>query len=441
MMSQCSFREVEHPRQKSGQQRRKSGWIVRVLAAAFLFFGQSACDFDVTNPGPVQDESVDNPSAFPAVVNGIVRAMNEALNYIALHGAVAARELFPTGQTGQFGVEPSNAIGFLEEDEQDTPWANAQQARWLAEAGIQRFREVLDPEEFATNPIVAEAFLWSGFANRLLGENMCQAVFDGGAPQPATEYLTRAEEDFTRAIEIADAAGEPVTAMAATAGRASVRVDLGNWAGAVVDASQVPTDFVFQIDYYDMGNEFQYNRIAWASMNQPHKSHTVWGTVYEEYYRETGDPRTPYLVTDDVGTGALDCCGPVPWFPQQKYERASAINIVTGREMRLVEAEALLRDGDWPAAMAIIDGLRAAVGVEPWEVASLEGAWTALKRERGIELWLEGRRLGDLRRWEETGTPGALDPRELPGEASHLEAQDLCFPIGRAERETNPNIP
>ena len=70
----------------------------------------------------------------------------------------------------------------------------------------------------------------------------------------------------------------------------------------------------------------------------------------------------------------------------------------------------------------------------------LTDAWRLLKRERGIELWLEARRLGDLRRWAAASTPGALDPLESVGPLSHLARQDLCFPISKAERETNPNF-
>ena len=43
--------------------------------------------------------------------------------------------------------------------------------------------------------------------------------------------------------------------------------------------------------------------------------------------------------------------------------------------------------------------------------------------------------------WDQEGTPGALYPLEVPGDASHLTAQDLCFPIPDTERDTNPNVP
>ncbi|MGH7462800.1 MAG: RagB/SusD family nutrient uptake outer membrane protein, partial [Longimicrobiales bacterium] len=66
--------------------------------------------------------------------------------------------------------------------------------------------------------------------------------------------------------------------------------------------------------------------------------------------------------------------------------------------------------------------------------------WTLLKRERGVELWLEARRLGDLRRWKAENTPGTLSPLESVGTTAHLAKQDLCFPISRSERDTNPNV-
>ena len=101
--------------------------------------------------------------------------------------------------------------------------------------------------------------------------------------------------------------------------------------------------------------------------------------------------------------------------------------------MRLIEAEAALNQGDWQGAMEIINDLRDAAGVDPWTASNSTEAWTHLKRERGIVLWMEGRRLGDYYRWNAAGTPGELDPLEVVSPGSHLLNQDLCFPISQAE--------
>jgi hypothetical protein len=81
--------------------------------------------------------------------------------------------------------------------------------------------------------------------------------------------------------------------------------------------------------------------------------------------------------------------------------------------------------------MAIVNALRSEVGVAPWPVSGTAEAWTALGRERGIELWLEGRRLGDLFRWKADNVPGTFDD---------MTGRDLCFPVGVTERDTNPNL-
>ena len=119
---------------------------------------------------------------------------------------------------------------------------------------------------------------------------------------------------------------------------------------------------------------------------------------------------------------------------------ASPVRLASGREMRLIEAEAKLRLNDLPGAMTSINLVRTNAGTTAVTATTITEGWRLLKRERGIELWLEARRLGDMRRWKADNTPGALDPLELPGTGSHLAKQDLCFPISRSERETNPNL-
>jgi hypothetical protein len=419
-------------------------WLAAGPVALSGILAISACNFDVTNPGPTQDAFLNDTAAFTAQVNGIALALGDAMNYTALQGAVVARELFPTGMTGQFGIEPHNMFGELVPDEQGTPWSSGQQAKWLAAQALTRFREVLGDQAFGSSPEVARAQLWQGYVNRFMGENMCQSIVDGGAPTPSSDYLVTAEGAFTQAIATAQAASLPDVVTAATAGRASVRVDLGDWSGALADAAEVPTDFVFMMPYYDIGDEYGYNRVFWSSTSASfYKATSVWGTVYQTYQREYDDPRVAWDSTGLVGIGAVSGIGPIPWYPQMKYtEKTSGINLATGREMRLIEAEAALRDHRQGDAMNIINDLRGAVGVAAWPTpANEDEAWTDLKRERGVELWLEARRLNDLRRWKAEGTPGALDPREVPGDASYLTSQDLCFPFSRGEIDTNPNIP
>jgi len=418
-------------------------WRRGAVAVTLMALTAGACDTKVTNPGPVQDSFLDEPTAQVAVIAGMGRALSEGMNWIVYTGAAITREIHPAGSTGSFGITVPWQQGVLDplDENLDTHWEQAQQARWYAENGVARMKTVI-PDSAR---LLAQANLWAGYANRLLGDNMCEAVFDGGPAEPYTKYYERAETYFTTASTL----GTGDVKTAAIAGRASARAGLGKWAEAVADAGQVPTGFTFNMPYYDVGDQGQFNRIEFAAHNQPYRAHTMWSTWIDAYYTATSDPRVKFDKTTLTGDAGINCCGSssfrAPFYPQAKYTTPSSpVTLSQGAEMRLIEAENDLRAGNAQTALTRINALRAAAGVPDATGTTTAEVWTALKRERAIVLWMEGRRLGDLRRWKAGNTPGALDPLEEPSgnvnTGSHLVKQDLCFPISRSERDTNPNI-
>jgi hypothetical protein len=409
---------------RTSARRWTSSLLLLVLPA------MSACKFDVTNPGPVNDSRLDDPSAQLALTNGAGRALSSALAWIAYTGGVAALELQGSGNITQFGVTLKQRAGDLapEQAEADEHWQRGQTARWVAEESVRRMQTAIGAK-FASDPIAAQALVYVGFANRLLGENMCTAVIDGGAAQPRTVHLDRAKAAFTQAIDIAGRASKPDLVMAARAGRASVNAWLGDWTAAAADAAAVPKAFVYQIVYSEIEVD-QYNRIFWAGASSPFRAATVWSTYFEQYYTNTGDPRTPWTKVTGQPTGDGSN---IPFSKQMKYtSRTSPARLATGREMQLIQAEAQVRSGGWPAATAIMNQLRADIGLPAVTTTSAVETWNLLRRERGAELWLEGRTLGDVYRWEKEQVPGT--------HYQSLTGRDRCFPIGQSEIDTNPNI-
>jgi hypothetical protein len=420
--------------------------------ALLLLAAPIACDTKVSNPGPVEDKFLDDRNAAAALVNGAGRALGQAINWIGYTGAAVTREIHPAGSTGSFGISNRWQTGELGEDDSDldTHWAEGQRARWVAEEAVRRLEAAGPPPVGSLQTTTAYynalqlAYLYAGFANRVLGENMCDAVIDGSAKLDNSVYFTRAESLFTKAIAITGGTPATITnqATAAYAGRAQARLYLKKYAEAAQDAGQVAIGFVFNEPYYNAGDDAQRNRIAWAIGNSPYRAHTEWSTWYYDYNQATHDPRIPITITTLQGDAAINCCGKVPFYPEAKHTKSeSPIRLASGREMRLIEAEVKLRGSDVSGAVASMNLVRTNANAGSTVSASDETeAWRLLKRERGIELWLEARRLGDMRRWKAEGTPGALDPLEQPGTGSHLVKQDLCFPISTAERQTNPNV-
>lgn len=399
----------------------------------------AACDTNVTNPGPVQDEFLNTPESQAAVVNGMKRGLAEALNWIAYTGAAIAREVHPSGSTGSFGITTRQQKGELADDQIGTHWSNAQRARWLAESGIARI-VALEPAD-QDGALLAEAYLWAGYSNRLLGENMCEAVIDGGSAQARSVYFDRALTNFDAAAGLAS--GDMATA--AVAGRAAVKLALGDWSGAVQDARTVSTGFTFAMDYFDIGDDEQSNRVFISTKGEPYRAHTAWNTWVQDVglstMNPTGDPRVSFNITGEVGDAQVQCCGNVDWWPETKFDADdSPINLSSGAEMRLIEAENELRNENMGPAVTLINTLRAAAGVADIAPANMTEAWADLKRERAIVLWLEARRLHDLGRWAAGNTPGALHLLEQVNADSHLTQQDTCFPISEGEKNTNPNL-
>jgi hypothetical protein len=425
-----------------------------VMPYAVLMVSLTACELEVSNPGPVEDSFLSVEAAHDAVVYGAMRAFNHALagdgSNMAMCGAVIAREWFPSGQTGSFACSVQDFRNQLTPDNAG-PWNRAQLARWVAEQGVARIREVRGAQ-FAEFGNAAPALLYIGFANRMLGEHVCKTAIDGGGEEPFTVHFERAEAAFTEALTIARAKRNTQHENAALVGRASVRIWRNNWAGAAADAALVPKDFTYATPYNVVAMT-QSNSLAIATTDQVRRNFSLWSTFYGENFDQFRDPRTPYRKYPDtpfrVGLGSLPdlgdgrgAIGQVQYWQQRKHIRDDGpIELASGREAQLIVAESKIRAGDWQGALAIVNEIRTAVGVPLRQAANSEEAWTWLKLEKLIELWLEGRAVGERRRWFGDG-PDQAAPGPLPAtlRMDDRTGKDRCWPISQQELETNPNL-
>jgi starch-binding outer membrane protein, SusD/RagB family len=167
-----------------------------------------------------------------------------------------------------------------------------------------------------------------------------------------------------------------------------------------------------------------------------------------------GDPRATFSVMlNAAGNPVMGGDSRRPFWRADKFPaRTTGIALAKGTEMRLIEAEARLRAGNVQGAVDKINEVRTFRSLQHVAAANAAEAWSLLVRERGLELWLEGRRLGDLRRWADhapartaashtvprglaAGQPSANDPRQ-----NVLNAQPLCLRVSTNEIFSNPNL-
>lgn len=402
------------------------GLAVTILLAAAL----PACDlFEVVNPGPIIDEALNEESAGKTVLIGVVADVEVAVDDLAWLGGPASTDL--DADATQPWLQDAGE-GRLTVTNADQSWNPMQLARWGAAAGIERLSET--QSDAASNQWLTAAYMWAGWANRVLGDNACIAVFGGedrdgdGSPDPgevmpSNEHYARAVQRFETARS--RAAGHDSISMASAAGLAQAHLMLGNYDQAVSFAAMVPDDFLWVANRSDNSGREWNTLYSFTHENQ--KQITVW-SMYNDSIGPDADPRVPWRDMNQTSGGGVK-----PFYRQLKYtSRTADIPLAKGHEMRLIEAEVLLRRGDQDGAIAKINYVRDRVGVAPVSASTYEEAWLALDRERNFELWLEARRLKDNARFAAEGLSLWA--------VAFMQGRHSCFPPSTGECSANPNV-
>ncbi len=416
-----------------------------VLAAGLASIGGCKGFFDVENPGPIEDRNLQTPDAISSLVTGMSADLSEELDEIVRLTSVVGDELAHGGSSTPGGFWRR---GIVRPEDVNGQWEDMHKARVEAENGVERIKGMQGQQSYDYNTDIryARANLLAGLANRLLGENVCEAVLnqgtEPGGAEPHTVHFSRAEPYFTEAIRIISSIQSPSAAAieilrAAYGGRASVRAWSGDWAGAVADAQQVPTSFVYNA-IYSINSTRERNELAQETgVVGGRREYTVYNTPWAQVF---GDPRVRWD-TIKTTTGAVQRGqdGSTPFFRQLKYDGLEdEIPLVKGTEMQMLRAENELRNGNITEAFNRINAQRAQHSLPALTPpATTAEAWRVLGRERGAVVWLEARRLWDLRRWyNRDGEERAMVLERIPT----IAERDRCIPISLEELSTNPNL-
>jgi hypothetical protein len=419
---------------------RRPGPLLPLLAAAVL--GAAGCDslLDVApNPDTVGGEQIDNPTSLPARLVGVEADFFFSFDQaIALGGLFADELIDGTGldEIDERRVTADNGlIGSADEAPEgiDGLWTPLQRTAFVSNqlqedllAG--KFSErVPDP---ANSPELARVSLFAGYSKLVLGELFCSTAFNGTGPEfTSQETFALAEEEFTQAIQ---AAGAPAQVrFAALLGRARARLQQGDLEGARADASQIPTDFLLLADVFSNNSQKEENDI-WNMLTDSQRF-----SVAPEFRfltiddTEIDDPRVEVFQDPNDPTTSNG----TELFQAAKYLSPTApIRFATGDEAQLILAEVALRSGDVDAAVERINAVRARNGITV-EFQSDDPAVVARKllEERGRTLFLEGQRVGDLRRFIDVFGINGFPTGEGFGDQT-------CFPLPDAERNNNPDI-
>jgi hypothetical protein len=410
--------------------KTKATRFVALAAVVGLAGCSEVLTLDVEAPGRIADDDLNSPTAIPGLVAGMGYDLTQAVDGALQEILLAGGEIWHSGSY-DFGTYPRGILQQAPED-WDGEYGSFQQARWVAEDGLRRISEILEPAQLNDDPDVARAYLMAGFANRWLGENQCSSTIDGGPEVPNTEHFNRADSLFSRAISVATAAGRDDLARAGRGGLASIRAWAGDWPGAVTLAQAANAG----------GADWSYDAIfsttSGAVLNDlvdettDRREFSVFNTIWANEPQD--NPRVTWQIPlDGAGEPLVGQDGETLFYQQLKFlTEDDDIPLTSGPEMWILEAEAALRANQLDVMTDRINDIRTFYGEATIaQPATVADAWPVLHFERHATLWLEGRRLWDLRRWDAEGGVVRND---------FADGRDLCFPISLEEQRVNPNL-
>lgn len=398
-----------------------------------------------SNPGSLSAASTYVPANAQLLVNGSISDFECAFSRYVVGSGLFTDELSDAiASTANFDydrrtITSSASYGTqtcTSPNQQPAIYTTLSTARGSNDTVLAKLHEWTDaemPTGVSRTKLIAQAAAYAGYSLTLLGEGMCSAAINVGPELTPAQIFAEAKTRFDTAVTAATAANDPTTLNFATLGRARALLDLGQAAAAAVDAAKIPAGFVVNMST-DAVNVRRENW-SFVSINNSNFS-TVDPSFRGLTINGAPDPRVAVTNTNKAGTTQ----GTVIWTPDKYPAIATVMPIARYAEAQLIIADAKLAANDVPGAVAAINAARAThAGLPAYDATGQTAAQvlTQLVEERRRELFLEGHRLGDLRRYKLPILPAAGTAYTL---ASGVYDQQSCFPLPDVERINNPNI-
>ncbi len=409
--------------------------LPRVLAAVTVATGLAGCSdyLTVKNPTVIETSTLDPVNDAPVLANSAMQNLAAAYGWLIMYsawftGEVDVSETFPTrNEYGRRSVDPTNGSHSAD------VWFPLSQAA----ASTYLVLEQALPTP-ATNVNYQKAEFALGYSFLMMAENFCQGTVRSGAPLTTANMLDSAVVHLTAANTIGIAAATTASiamANAALVGRARAHLQAGRKPQALADANAVPAGFNFNLNYFDdLSNRTRVGNRLWQFTSDR-------GSIAIAPAWRVTDPRVPQRVapsnlSPQDANYAVD--RGVPYVIQNKYPTfATAIRLASKIEADYIAAEA----SSSAAMLTLIAARRAANTQPPYSGATDDVSVLAeLVTQRGLEFFLEGKRIGDLAR---TGPAVKLVPVAgatyfKPGFAPI--GNQTCYPLPNTETDNNPNF-
>lgn len=466
--------------------KRFAGLGVAVALSASL-----ACNnfLDVQNPNSVNVGNLEDSTYANLLVNGAIGEFQAMYSTVAMYGSVLSDESRSDHVNASYGPIDQRTFTNLN-DIDELVYRPLQRTRYAADTVAQRFVGYFG-ERAGTDLRVARMLALGGYTYMLLGETFCSAPINLSAAHTPEELFQMARPKLDSAITIAmaaKAAGAKAVAADSIIGLALVAaartsLDLGDKAAAASYANAVPdsapTFDEFRV-YYIEGIPPQSGMPTnpfWSALGQPIPSESgtntsggvrylsadVWVAVGEAF-QDVHDPRMPmtpsrvkamdgrmqYVANKPASfggfvrdAGALDTTVNASGdtvvttvYVGTPMTPGASIRIASALEARYIAAEAAGGDA---ATLAFVNEQRAANDQPPSAATTPSAVLADLREQRRREFFLDGHRLGDIRRYAAQYDVSYFPTGQFPGSTEEYGSQQ-CFVIPISEVNSNPNL-
>lgn len=472
---------------KTRASRWTRGVVVGGLFGAAMF--ASACNEFLTasNPGLIQEDRLTNEALVDLMANSTIGTLQDVYSWMADYGSVYTDEtrnhavFAEEGLYDQRRLQPDN--GTLS----TFHYAPLMRARWLADSLTARIRIIYAEGDSSSRDLrVARGYAMAGFDLVLLGEYFCEVPVPApgqryGPPLKPDSLFGLAMARFDSAVKIAaasKAANQQVTAGTSLAlaqrlvlGADSVRnfalvakaraaLNKGDKALAISTAQQVTslggaTEFEYRVYYNDnpslgLVNKFNGDFSGGAGVT----IRSVSGTRFIGL----DDSRVPHPInaTDGLplaepatgGSWVVPNAGPsFSTFNNTKtgadFGMGTSIRIASMLEARYIIAEAGGASGTNLGGQSNIDFVESRRAAFPSsttpDAVTADNYDASLREQRRRDFFLDGHRMGDLRRYRDKNGTDLWETGAMYGSATTFNDQ-TCWPMNLAEITNNPFV-
>lgn len=403
-------------------------------AAAGAALTLSGCDYWLTVPDP----TVIDADALDPVQDAALLSKSAQQNFANAYGWMIVYSSWFSGETDVSETFPTrNEFGRRSVVEQNGSlngdvWFPLSQAASSAYLVVEA--ELPNPD---SNINYARAHLFLGYAFLMMAEHFCVGTVRSGPELSTAAMLDSAIAQFNLAVTRGSGAGGTdgnALANAARVGIARAELQAGRPAQAIAAAQSVPAGFVFNLNFQD--DLAQRGRLA----NKMWQFVRDRGSIAVAPAWRINDPRVPRQepTTFAPQDAAYELDRGIPYAIQLKYPDYNApVRLASKLEADYIQAEA---EGT-ASQLALIQARRAA-NTQPAYAGAVDAnsVLTEFLTQKGLDFYLEGKRLGDFRRHPTNviGVPAEGAVYWKPGFAP--VGNQMCYPLPTAELDNNPNL-